>query len=225
MAIMWVNQGVGDNNLDGFNIYEANRDTARAIVQRAIGDWNAVIQDFNYAEDSDADLNNNLNDVFNLTISAFNLGNNNRGQVPLSSFIFSNNGSPRTATVQMDDNAVGTGWFFDTTPNDDAEFTALVNSESSGTGAAFQASFLNVNTGSFGYNDFYRTVVHEIGHALGITSAGGAAINTSPNMKQVFRASDGQAISGLRMYDGMNVDAMIVDGHLYQGPSGTPIQV
>ena len=72
------------------------------------------------------------------------------------------------ATIQLDDNGGGDGWFFDQTPLDDAEFTAIVNSGATGTGTAFQGSFVDVATAGLNYNDFYRTITHEIGHALGI---------------------------------------------------------
>jgi hypothetical protein len=146
LAIMWMNQGVGGNNADNFNILgDNNREIARSIVARAVADWNAVLTNFNYAEDSDTDPNNNLNNTFNLTVVGDFLGTGSRGQVEHSSFSFSADGSPRAATVQVDNDGGSYGWFFDTTPNDDAEFTGIVNSGSTGTEAAFAAGFVDVN--------------------------------------------------------------------------------
>lgn len=78
-----------------------------------------------------------------------------------------------------------------------------------------------MNTSTSGFNDFYRTIVHEIGHALGITGNSGAAI--SDRLKAVFDTNN--APTGLTLYDGVNLDAMLVGGHLYDGPSGAPRQL
>ncbi len=72
-----------------------------------------------------------------------------------------------SADITLDDNGGGIGWFFDPTPLDDAEFTAIANSGSTGTGPSFHASFVDI---AGGYSDFYRTIVHEIGHAVGLAS-------------------------------------------------------
>ena len=68
----------------------------------------------------------------------------------------------------MDDNGGGIGWFFDSTPHDDAEFAAIANSGSSGLGSAFHGSFIDVDGE---HADFYRTITHEIGHAMGLASS------------------------------------------------------
>ncbi len=96
----------------------------------------------------------------------------------------------------MDDNAAGSGWFFDQTPLDDAEFTAIANSGSTQTGTAFQASFVDVSTGGTNYNDFYRTIVHEIGHAMGILVGAGSIFN--------FQTVIGSFPSGETLYSFQN---------------------
>jgi hypothetical protein len=64
---MWMNQGVGANNADNFDIFgESNREIARAIVRRAVIDWNAVIADQNVDRNNDPNTNNN----FELTLNA-----------------------------------------------------------------------------------------------------------------------------------------------------------
>lgn len=176
LAIMWMNQGTASNDADSFNArFVANADLARAIVSRAVSDWNAVITNFNYAEDLDGNPNNNLNNTFNLTVRADFLDPGNRGQVPFANSTYNVTGSPTAGTVRLDDNGGGAGWFFDQTPRDDAEFTAIANSGSPQTSAAFAASFIDVN-GQTTRDDFYRTVVHEIGHAIGLTSDSNAAL-------------------------------------------------
>jgi CSLREA domain-containing protein len=228
LAVMWINKGSASINSDGFNTnFPGSSEIARSIAQRAVDDWNAVIDSFNYAEDLDTNPSNDLNDVFDLTISALNLGNSNRGQVQHSSFSYNVEDKPTAATVELDNNAVGAGWFFDLTPDDDAEFTALVNSGANQTGSAFQGSFVNVDTANAGYNDFYRTVVHEIGHALGLTSDDDAAI--ADRLFPVFRTDTGVRATSpggnLSLYDGTNVDAMFAVAHLFEGPTGAPYQV
>jgi hypothetical protein len=144
---MWGNMGSATNNSDGFNTaFPDDFMIARSLAKRAVDDWNAVIQNFNFSEDTDSDQTNNLNNTFNLTINAFDLMNGNRGQVQHPSFSFAANAKSKAATVEVDDNAAGGGWFFDSTPLDDAEFTAIVNSAPGSTGAAFQGSFVDINT-------------------------------------------------------------------------------
>jgi hypothetical protein len=82
LAIIWANEFVtsGPDNPD-FAIYSSNNEAvARQIVNRAISDWNAVLTNFNYAEDSDANPNNNLNNTFNLKVLAQPLSAVTRGR-------------------------------------------------------------------------------------------------------------------------------------------------
>lgn len=236
LAIVWANEfGTGINSPNFNQYYGTDETTARATVKRAIADWNNVILDQNY----DLDGNSNTGS-FQLNVIAGNLATligrpNDRGATLITSFSQTVNptwkqGIPIQATVYLDDNAAGTGWFFDATPNDDAEFTAIANSGITASEAAFQASFVdysrhNPTTGVTSlYNDFYRTVVHEIGHALGITSNSNAAI--AARFKIVYETVGSQQVdTGLSLYDGVNIDAMFDGGHFYQGPSGTPRQV
>lgn len=51
-TINWVNGN--DLNANFFNlVYEDKADLAAAVVRRAISDWEAVIESFNYAADGD----------------------------------------------------------------------------------------------------------------------------------------------------------------------------
>ena len=62
-------------------------------------------------------------------------------------------------TVRIDRDAAGYGWFVDPTPADDAEFTALAGSAT-----------LTASNGSPASNraDLLTTVMHEMGHELGL---------------------------------------------------------
>src|SRR5262249_14809099 len=92
---------------------------------------------------------------------------------------------------------------------------------SGSTGNSFQASFVDATTGGINYNDFYRTVVHEIGHAMGLflggpvldsftTNAGTDQVNHTSALKQFHNAS-GQF--------GVNATFTTFNGgHIYEGP-------
>ncbi len=161
LAIDWVNQAT--NNFAA--VYTAGDDAAiaTALVARAISDWEAVITDFNYDNDNNPNTVNFLNDTYSLNISAGPIGG--RGRTGIDTFINAGAGNrPTSATITLDDNGgggVGDNWFFDTTPQDDAEFIGIAD--------AFQASFVDATIiGQARQNDFYRTITHEIGHAMGI---------------------------------------------------------
>ncbi len=146
-TINWVNRGTTDN----FGVYGGNANLARDIVDRAIVDWQRVIDNFNYAEGGN---------TFSVTVTAADQGGGGRG---VTNNILRNNATqkkPVAANIQMDDNGGGSGWYFDPVPwanavsPDDGEFTMLLT--------PFTAD--NGNVG----NDFYRTIVHELGHAMGL---------------------------------------------------------
>jgi hypothetical protein len=65
-------------------------------------------------------------------------------------------GRPNTATISIDDDANGVGWFIDTTPGDSSEFT--------GTDTYFQAT---PNSPASGKYDLLTAILHEMGHTLG----------------------------------------------------------
>jgi PKD repeat protein len=66
-------------------------------------------------------------------------------------------GRPNTATITLDDDANGVGWFLDTTPQDNSEFTGINN--------YLQAT---PNSAASGKYDLLTTILHEMGHTLGI---------------------------------------------------------
>jgi hypothetical protein len=66
-------------------------------------------------------------------------------------------GRPNTATITIDNDANGVGWFLDTTPGDNSEFT--------GTDNYLQAT---PNSAASGKYDILTTILHEMGHTLGI---------------------------------------------------------
>jgi hypothetical protein len=156
-GIFWDNRGD-----DGFAIYEnpnlpgSEAVAARAVVDAVISAWESVIVNFNQADGGNA---------IHLNISARDLAPQNPNWLGVTSGIQADgNKKPLSATIQMDDNAAGLGWWFDSTPGDNSEFTSLIN--------RFAAS-----STSFTGHDFYDTLVHEVGHAMGIASNTDLAIN------------------------------------------------
>ncbi len=225
LAIVWANELDVNGNFDINNGFQAQfgNDTAiaREIVNRAIDDWERVITGFNYAEDNDGNPNNNLNDEFQLDVLAADLGGGTRGQVDPANSTFNIDSSPTAGTVSLDDNAGGAGWFFDSTPLDDAEFTSIADS--------FSASFIDVAAvAQTRRDDFYRTVVHEIGHTVGFAPAPGFAIdamltnlvdvNGNPvrylglsNQNQLTR------FESTRANPEFDITATFNGGHIYEG--------
>lgn len=138
---------------------------------------------------------------------------------------------PVSANILLDDDGggfndslggVGDGWFFDQTPLDDAEFTAIVNSAENGTGAAFQASFVDVTTGNLNYNDFYRTIVHEIGHAMGLYLSTNTLLDRLYNMTIDIGDDPNSTVAAdrLRTFNGSNGTVTFATnggGHIYEG--------
>ncbi|WP_232432149.1 Ig-like domain-containing protein [Chamaesiphon minutus] len=89
---------------------------------------------------------------------AFDITNLPTGQLAEATITgYDNLGRPNTATITIDDDANGVGWFIDSTPQDNIEFT--------GTDMYFQAA---PNSAASGKYDLLTTILHEMGHTLGI---------------------------------------------------------
>ncbi|VTT97802.1 ipt tig fg-gap repeat-containing protein : Integrins alpha chain protein OS=Chthoniobacter flavus Ellin428 GN=CfE428DRAFT_5229 PE=4 SV=1 [Gemmataceae bacterium] len=141
-AILWVNRGN-----DGFDaVYGANAAAARAVVDQAIDDWEAAIPSFNYDSPS-------LNNTLQVSISATPLDPGVRGAATINA-IEASSRKPAIATIWLDDNGGGAGWFIDPTPADSSEFTDTI------------ARYEGAKPGTAA--DLYRTALHELGHAVGI---------------------------------------------------------
>jgi DNA/RNA endonuclease G (NUC1) len=117
---------------------------------------------------------------------------------------YNTNGTPKTATISIDDDANGVGWFFDTTPGDNSEFTGVDN--------YLQAT---PNSPASGKYDLLTAILHEMGHTFGIINGysefdkhikNGKFITTdSPNGAKITLTPDGSHLdSTLYPYDLMN---------------------
>jgi large repetitive protein len=91
----------------------------------------------------------------NLTFKVTNLPKGQLAEAQVDEF--GANGLPIQATILIDDDANGVGWFIDTTPGDSSEFT--------GTDTYLQAT---PNSTASGKYDLLTTILHEMGHTLGI---------------------------------------------------------
>lgn len=208
--IRWTNEGgglAGDSD-DFEEVYGANATVARAIVNRAISDWERVIENFNRAPGDGNFFDLNIDaDVFSSSTIA--------GQ---TSLITSVDGKPISADIDLDDNGGGIGsWYFDPVIGssmvpDDGEFTSLVTPFAA-TGSAPTAG-----------NDFYRTVSHEIGHAMGI--AGGWFLEPL-RIDDFLTAAGTDPIDGTSTLYAFNVgggpvEATFTDAggyHFFEGPA------
>jgi Bacterial Ig domain len=87
----------------------------------------------------------------------FNITNLPTGQLAEATITgYNTKGTPQTATITIDEDANGIGWFIDPTPQDNTEFT--------GTEKYLQAT---PNSEAYGKYDLLTTILHEMGHTLG----------------------------------------------------------
>jgi hypothetical protein len=178
-TIVWANEST-DTTFAA--VYGTNAARARAIIHQAMSTWEGVIANFNYANVGQPGWAPVAN-RYELNISARDLTGFTAGLT--TNINYDPAGKPFRATIAMDDAGGGAGaWYFDPVPNDNAEFTSLVN--------RFMAK------GSVD-EDFYSIALHEMGHAFGFDSVSGL-INSrvtnpgldAPNdMVRVFHFLDG----------------------------------
>ncbi len=196
--INWVNEGN-----DSFIFFGANQNVARDIVNKAISDWERVIVDFNY-DDNGSSLSN----TFNLTLNAASMDFGVRGSAQNTGRDDSTDRKPTSATVTIDNDGGGLGWYFDPNVFDDGEYTNPVNLWTA------NVPFPGGPTGS----DFYRTVVHEIGHALGITLSSNlkvAQMAVDSGIDDPFAA--GTRLFTLNTFGTPAPEYTLTAGHLWEG--------
>jgi len=143
LAVVWGNRGSATNNSDNFNSdFAGNSTIARTIVDKAISDWNTVLK-------STTDLT--------VQISAGNipaLGTTSNWVASTATLTL---GRPLSATITLDNDGSGFNWYFDSNINSDSEFDQLE------TGFSGFTTQVPANSRP----EFYTTILHELGHALG----------------------------------------------------------
>src|SRR5262245_44666778 len=124
---------------DGLGMFGGNANLARQIIDRAISDWQNVITDFN-----------NGTNTFTLRVETAAMTSIATGGI--TQIV---NGKPTAGTIKLQ-NMAGTHWL-DPTPQDDAEFTNNITDPYTASAPGVAAT------------DLYATVLHELGHVLGIS--------------------------------------------------------
>ena len=171
--IIWVNRN-STTNPDNFNVFGANAERARQVVDAVLVAFERMIGDFNYS-----DATNN----FNVTVRVSGTGNG--ASAGLGATL---NGKPKSGTVTMGGGGGGTGggWFFDPTPNESSEFVGNITNAFSGDAQA--------GSPASGLGDFYTVVAAEITHCLGLfgnSLPGWAARTTNTNIPDTAEAGSG----------------------------------
>jgi hypothetical protein len=185
------------NDSDGFGaLFAGNAGLARQIVDRAIDDWEAVIQNFNYSDGGN---------TFNLQVvpgSITAIANSNITNIT--------NGKPTSATITIQ-NMATTHWL-DTTPLDNVEFAGNVANAFTGFAAGISGT------------DLYATIIHEIGHSVGISqqfstlSIAGFTTNTGIDDPNSATAGNLLAFN----VGGGAIEATFTasdSGHIWEGPA------
>ncbi len=213
-VILWTNRGSTVSDTDNFTaVYGADATTARVLVDRAIDDWERVIDDFNYLSFGGL-FEPIAANTYTLTIDAMALADMTLPGDTTINFV-DTQGKPFDASIHMDDDGGGAGWFFDTTPQNDSEFTSLVGPYRAESGSS-QA-------------DFYRAAAHEIGRAMGFDDSAGLAIQNFLVDPSIADPQD--AAASLLSFFGAQVQTTLTTSgglQVFEGPApgglATPVQ-
>ena len=195
-TISWVNRSDVSDGLSA--LFGSNANQARLVIDRAILDWEEVIANFNYSGGG-----NN----YNLTVVTADLTSIAKGG-PTSADAQKR---PTAGTVTLD--SIGTTHWIDPSVGDDAEFTIITN------------AFTGYAPGLVGV-DLYATMVHEIGHCLGITQNSAYALSNFLTDSGVDDPNSNSA-GNLWAFNvgGGPIEATFTasdTGHLWEGPGTAP---
>lgn len=238
MAVVWGNEFATDDADPEFDqVFGEQEHAARAIVNRAIDDWNRAVVDLNYDRDNDPETNASAD--LELTILARDLEQEDdpaprgtRSDAVVTEVVHGGDGQtgwmrglPTAARIRIDDDAGRSnpftreslgGWFVDSTPWDDAEFTSIAG--------PFSSSFVDVLAiPEDRLTDLYYTVVHEIGHALGMSESHDELAILDLMTPLVDEGGDPISDLGipgetqLQLFQGPQVSATFLGPHLYEG--------
>jgi PKD domain/Bacterial Ig domain len=102
-----------------------------------------------------------FNNAINLNFEITNLPTGQLAEATITGY--DQLGRPNKATISIDDDANGVGWFIDTTPGDSSEFRRG-DAATGGLGDYFIA---DPNSAAAGKYDLLTAILHEMGHTLG----------------------------------------------------------
>jgi hypothetical protein len=208
-TFVWENMGgpngTGEDSDNFQATYGSMAATARAVVVAAMDAWEKVIVDFNYQ-----DVEPEYDNTFFLDIIAEPL-DGARGETV--NILDDDDDKPFAAAITMDDDGGGAGWYFDPTPGDSAEFSNPIDGD--------------MAMGGPPGADFFRTILHEIGHCVGIGSPGDLLIGdylTDAGVDQVALNDGDDETEGdlyLMQLPGSFPTITFTDAgglHVYEGP-------
>jgi hypothetical protein len=153
-TIVWTNRGSDTSDTDHFNaVFGANADTARAVIDAALRDWENIVVAFDYADGSN---------TMSLAI-AMNLTTPGNGAETWSGTQTDGQGKPTAGSIEIDSGSDGhgSGWYLDPNLNSAAFNGTQVNPYARDATPGGPAT----NRG-----DLMTAVNHEIAHTLGLVS-------------------------------------------------------
>jgi hypothetical protein len=207
--IVWVNRGVtsGTSN-DRFNdVFGANANTARAVMDAAINMWSRVIGSFNYTGSF-------AGSTYQLTVSMASSGTSNGASAGVSTW---GAGKPLAGAITMGRGSDGAGgsWYIDPTPYDNSEFMGTIDNAFAGQAQS--------GSPAAGRGDFLTVALAEIAHCMGLYSApslfqSGGLTNTGIN-----DAVGGSTGSKLFTFSNVNVQHLMTEFDSGAGKWGSAI--
>src|SRR5688572_12926619 len=139
-TINWVNRGLASDRFG--EVFGAQANVARAVIDEAIDRWERVITDFNYS---------NGTNTYSLAVAMSGTTNGNSAVGTATDFIGGKPSAGQVVFARGNDGAGG-GWYLDPVPSDDVEFNGLVQN-------AFSAMALS-GTDPFTQSDLLTVAMH-----------------------------------------------------------------
>src|SRR5262245_60214844 len=208
-TIVWANRNNASNNFA--STWGAQTAAAMAVVDEVINQYERVIVDFNWTGGTTQ---------YNVNISMRDQPTNPLGgQTPPGNVGIDASGAPISANVFLGSgtDTNGAGYWVDPTPEDFSEFTTVVN--------AFVGDAPNGSAANGG-RDFYTLVAHELGHAMGMTSATGSDWDTFINAlasDSGVADTSGAGVGNLWAISNGTIGRAVLTDTDLGAPSGQPI--